>query len=133
MAERNWRPRSGRRLSRPRVPGEDVAPVPIGEAMAAVGEELGIGDPRSVGRLESSWTELVGPAIAEHAHVRSLRRGVLTIAVDAAPWATQLRYLEVEIVERAASLLGEGQVTQARIVVDAPARGPREAPQNGAP
>jgi predicted nucleic acid-binding Zn ribbon protein len=101
--------------------------------MAAVGEELGIGDPRSVGRLENAWVELVGPAIAEHAHVRSLRRGVLTIAVDAAPWATQLRYLETEIVGRAAGLLGEGQVTQARIVVEAAARGAREDPRNDAP
>jgi hypothetical protein len=102
------------------VPGEEVPPVPIGEAIAAVGEELGVGDPRMLGRLERAWPELVGPAIAEHARIRSLRRGVLTIAVDAAPWATQLRYLESEIVERAAALLGSDTVTGARVVVEPP-------------
>jgi hypothetical protein len=120
MADDVWRPRAGRRFSRSRVPGEETAPVPIGEAIAAVGEELGVGDPRTVGRLERAWPELVGPAIAEHARIRSLRRGVLTIAVDAAPWATQLRYLESEIVERAATLLGSATVTGARIVVEPP-------------
>jgi predicted nucleic acid-binding Zn ribbon protein len=84
-----------------------------------------MGDPRTVGRLEQAWPELVGPAIAEHARIRSLRGGLLTIAVDAAPWATQLRYLEAEIVDRAAELLGGGAVTAARIVVDGSAR---EAP-----
>ena len=108
------------------MPGEEIAPVPIGEAIAAVGEELGMGDPRTVGRLEQAWPDLVGPAIAEHARIRSLRKGVLTIAVDAAPWATQLRYLESEIVGRAAALLGAGAVTGARIVVDGPARGSRD-------
>ena len=82
-------------MSRPEVPGEDVAPVPLGEAIAAVGE-----------------------AIAAHARIRSLRRGVLTIAVDAAPWATQLRYVETEIVARATVALG-AEVREARIVVEA--------------
>jgi predicted nucleic acid-binding Zn ribbon protein len=101
--------------------------VPIGDAIAAVGEELGVGDPRTLGRLERAWPELVGTAVAEHARIRSLRRGVLTIAVDAAPWATQLRYLESEIVERAASLLGAETVTHARVVVEGPPEGPRKS------
>ena len=103
--------------------------MPIGEAIAAVGEEFGIGDPLAVGRLEVAWVDVVGSAVAQHARIRSLRRGVLTIAVDAAPWATQLRYLESEIVDRAASVLGSGQVTSARVVVESrPLEGPREAP-----
>jgi hypothetical protein len=126
MADGRWRPRPGRRFSRSRVPGEEVAPVPVGEAIAAVGEELGMGDPRTVGRLEQAWPDLVGPAIAEHARIRSLRGGVLTIAVDAAPWATQLRYLESEIVDRAAELLGTGAVSRARIVVDGATRDARD-------
>ena len=126
MADGNWRPRKGRRFSRSRVPGEELPPVPIGEAIAAVGEELGVGDPRTVSRLELAWPELVGPAIAEHARIRTLRRGVLTIAVDAAPWATQLRYLESEIVARAAAVLGADAVTQARVVVDSPPRDPHD-------
>ena len=96
--------------------------MPLGEAIAAVGEELGFGDPRVVSRLLDAWPDLVGAAIAEHARIRSLRRGVLTIAVDAAPWATQLRYLESEIVARAAALLGDGDVREARIVVEPPVR-----------
>ena len=134
MDERRPRARPGPRLSRPRIPGEPVDPVPVGEAIAAVGNELGYGDPRVLGRLVGAWAEIAGPAIAEHAHVRSLRRGVLTIAVDAAPWATQLRYLEAGLVARAGALLGDGVVREARVVVDPPPRDPeaerdaREAP-----
>ncbi|HZP29376.1 MAG TPA: DUF721 domain-containing protein, partial [Acidimicrobiia bacterium] len=111
----------GRRLSRSQVPGEEIAPVPVGEALAAVGEELGIGDPRAVARLERAWGDIVGAVIAEHTRIRSLRRGVLTIAVDGSPWATQLRYLESEIVARADAVVGRGEVSQVRVVVDVPA------------
>ncbi len=120
------RPRPGRRFSRPIVPGEEVAPVPLGEAIAAVGEELGFGDPRAVSRLLDAWPDMVGAAIAEHARIRSLRRGVLTIAVDAAPWATQLRYLESDLVARAGALLGVGEVREARIVVEPASRTPAD-------
>jgi hypothetical protein len=53
----------------------------------------------------------------------------LTIAVDAAPWATQLRYLETQIVARATAALG-AEVREARIVVEATAEEGRAKRRN---
>jgi predicted nucleic acid-binding Zn ribbon protein len=112
-----WRPRPGRRLSRPRVPGETRQPTEIGDALSAVGRELGLADPRAVTALTSGWADVVGEMVAAHARLRSLRGGVLTIEVDAAPWATQLRYLTDTLSERVAALVGSDVVREIRVVV----------------
>jgi predicted nucleic acid-binding Zn ribbon protein len=88
-------------------------PVPVRDALA----EVGLPAPGVLGPLTARWPEVVGPAIAEHARLRSLRRGVLTIAVDAAPWATELRYLEHELRARVAAIVGPDAVHEVRIVV----------------
>jgi hypothetical protein len=105
------------------VPGELGEPVSIGDAAALVGDELGLAEPRSLARLDDGWNEVVGDAIAQHSRPRGVRNGVLEIVVDAPAWATQLRYLEADLVDRASRLLGPGVVGSVRISVDP---GPRE-------
>ncbi len=45
---------------------------------------------------------------------------MLTVAVDAGPWATELRYLEATLRERAAEVTGVDVVRSVRVVVDPP-------------
>lgn len=111
------RPRRRGRMSRPRVPGEEGPPVRVSDALAEVGRELGLPAPGVLGPLYARWPEVVGASVAEHARVGSLRRGVLTIAVDAAPWATELRHLEDELRARVAGIVGDGVVERVRVVV----------------
>ncbi len=59
----------------------------------------------------------MGADVAAHARLVSVRDGVLTVAVDDPIWATQLRYLETAVVERAAALLGPSSVTSLRVRV----------------
>ena len=106
------------RLSRPKIPGELGEPVSIGDAAALVGDELGLAEPRSFTRLVDAWNDVVGDAVAQHSRPRGVRNGVLDIAVDAPAWATQLRYLEADLVDRASRLVGPGVVTAVRISVD---------------
>ena len=96
------------------------APTPLSDALRAVGEELGLPDPGLVASLNEDWPAVVGPAVAAHARPRSLRGGVLTVAVDAPPWATQLRYLEGEIRARLVEISGNDVVNTVRIVVEPP-------------
>jgi hypothetical protein len=63
--------------------------VPLGDALAAVGKELGMPDPTVVARVEVVWAEVVGPAHAGHCEVRSVRDGVCTVTVDSASGAAQ--------------------------------------------
>ena len=96
---------------------ESKEPVQLGEAVAAVGRELGMPAPDALATLASAWPEIVGDALVGHAIVRSVRAGVCTIAVDGSGWATQLRYAERQIVERANDCCGPGVVTAIRVVV----------------
>ena len=107
-----------RRSGRPTgVPGEPTDPVPVGDALAAVSAELGLADPGVVGALVDRWAEVVGSAIAENARLRAVRGSTLTIAVESGAWATELRYLESEILARVATIVGEGVIDTVRVVV----------------
>jgi predicted nucleic acid-binding Zn ribbon protein len=64
----------------------------------------------TLSRVFASWPELVGEAVAAHARPRSLRAGTLVVAVDEPAWATQLRWLEADLVGRLTEVLGEGQI-----------------------
>ncbi len=92
-------------------------PVPLTEALIAVRTELGLpaGDP--LRDLADHWNEIVGDDIAEHAHLDSVHDGALTVTTDGPIWASQLRYLEREIIERAEAVIGTGIVGSVRIRV----------------
>ena len=97
-------------------------PVELRDALAAVGRELGMPAPDALATLMNAWPEIAGVGLVEHAAVRSIRDGVCTIAVDGPGWATQLRYAEHQLVERAERCCGPGVVTSIRVVVTGPGR-----------
>jgi predicted nucleic acid-binding Zn ribbon protein len=43
------------------------------------------------------WAELVGDPVASHTTPRNVKEGVLTVAVDDPAWASQLRFLEADL------------------------------------
>ena len=92
-------------------------PVPLSDALAKVGKELGLAPGDAHGTLEARWSEVMGADVAAHARLVSVREGTLTVAVDDPIWATQLRYLEPAIVTRATALLGPRIVDRVRVRV----------------
>jgi predicted nucleic acid-binding Zn ribbon protein len=109
--------------------GDGDEPRSVRDALAQVSRELGLPDPEHLTRILARWPEMVGAVVAEHARPRSLREGVLTVEVDAPAWATQLRYLEAELVARVDREVAAGAVGHIRVVVagatrDAPGSGP---------
>lgn len=111
---------SAARRSNRHSSGPDDEPLSVRDALGTLGRQLGLPEPGKLGGLTEHWAEVVGPEVADHARLRSLRGGVLTIAVDAAPWATELRYQEETIRRRVADVTGVDLVTSVRIVVDPP-------------
>ena len=101
------------------VPGEPVDPVPLADALAEVGADFGLADPGVIGVLQERWAEIVGPAIAPNARLRALRGSTLTIAVETGAWATQLRYLEPEMLGRISAIVGDDVIDAVRVVVAA--------------
>ena len=95
-------------------------PVPLRDALSAVGKQLGFPSADVLVTLAAGWVDIVGPTIAEHAEVRSVRDGECTIAVDGPVWATQLRYGSSDLIARVNERCGEGSVTSIRVVVSGP-------------
>jgi predicted nucleic acid-binding Zn ribbon protein len=85
-------------------------PKPVGDSLDRVASSLGVPRASTLSRVFASWPELVGEAVAAHARPRSLRAGTLVVAVDEPAWATQLRWLEADLVGRLTEVLGEGQI-----------------------
>ncbi len=92
-------------------------PVPLSDALARVGAELGLAPGNAHATLDARWTEVMGADVAAHARLIAVRDGVLTVGVDDPIWATQLRYLEPAVVARATALLGPGAVRSLRVRV----------------
>jgi len=116
-------------------------PVPLRDAIAMVGKELGLPSPDLIATLTSRWVDIVGPAIAllagyaavvvlsSLALAPSLSRPMrttwprlerLAIVVDGPVWATQLRYGSSDLVARVNERCGEGAVTSVKVVVAGP-------------
>ena len=89
---------------------EDHDPMPIADALAAVRAELGLPAGDVLSTLDSRWAEIVGADVATHARLVAVRDGVISVAVDSPPWATQLRFLEATLIERANTVIGRDAV-----------------------
>ena len=91
---------------------EDRGPRKIGESI----EQLRPGS-TALSTLQAVWEDVVGASFAAHARPHKLAGGTLVIAVDDPAWATQLRYLEGDLVARCNEVLGTAAVTATRTVV----------------
>ena len=105
-----WRDDDGDRLGlRP--------PRSLSETLSEVAAELALDDPDVIAGVLGGWAALVGEAVAAHAQPRSVRSGILTVEVESPEWATQLRYLEGEVLLRIGRKVRPGAVTALRVVV----------------
>jgi predicted nucleic acid-binding Zn ribbon protein len=98
-----------------RYTGDD--PMPLSDALARVGAEYGLAAGDAHGALDARWADVMGADVAAHARLVSVRDGVLTVAVDDPIWASQLRYLETAVLERATALVGPDVVRSLRVRV----------------
>jgi predicted nucleic acid-binding Zn ribbon protein len=92
-------------------------PTPLSDALARVRDELGLPRSDAVRALSERWRDVVGDDVAAHAQLDAVRDGTAAITVDSPLWATQLRYLEAAIVERATDLVGPDLVVRIRVRV----------------
>lgn len=75
-------------------------PVPLADTLDALMRSLSGGPRAVVAGVFNRWEEAVGEAVAAHAQPVKIERGRLLVEVDEPGWATQLRFLEHDIVER---------------------------------
>ena len=87
-------------------------PVPLKASLDRVARSLGGPDAERLGGLFAGWADIVGPQLAAHVRPLSLTAGVLLVGVTDPAWATQLRFLEGDLLSRLGEALGEGVVTR---------------------
>lgn len=95
----------------------------VGDSLGGVARSLGGPAPGVLSVVFSHWEDAVGPAVADHATPLSLRGPVLVVAVPDPAWATQLRFLEAEILERLAEAAGGAVAERIEVRVRPPAGG----------
>ncbi|HKN37977.1 MAG TPA: DUF721 domain-containing protein [Acidimicrobiia bacterium] len=92
----------------------------LGEVLSEVAADLRLDDPGDVAAVMAAWPAAVGEAVAAHVRPRRLHDGVLLVEVDAPVWATQLRYLEEDVLRRLGRKVRPGVVRSIRPVVRRP-------------
>jgi predicted nucleic acid-binding Zn ribbon protein len=98
--------------------GRAGGPVPMAEALGAVAGRLGLGQTDLISVVFGRWEELVGSSMAAHVRPVRLMAGSLIVSADHPAWATQIRHLAPEILERVASeFKGEGAPVRLEIRV----------------
>ncbi len=96
---------------------EDGGPRPLGSSLDAVSQKLGMQDSRGLGRLFSQWELLVGVGIAAHVKPVRLDAQALVVTVDHPAWATQVRQLGDELLDRVAEEIGVARPARVEIRV----------------
>jgi predicted nucleic acid-binding Zn ribbon protein len=72
-------------------------PRPLRAGLDAVVRSLHSGQTGSLVGVFGSWPAIVGPMIAEHARPVKVDRRTLFVEVDQPAWATQVRFLEADL------------------------------------
>ena len=68
--------------------------------------------PTKMGSIMAKWRAIVGPQVAEHAHIETFEGHRLVVRTDSTAWAKQLQLLLPTIERRIAEEVGSGIVEQ---------------------
>jgi predicted nucleic acid-binding Zn ribbon protein len=96
---------------------DDTGPRRVKESLDPIARKLGAPRAAALEAVFARWTDVVGEIVAAHATPRSLRKGTLVVAVDDSAWATELRFLGPQIIERCAELAGPETVLKIEVRV----------------
>ncbi|MEE4025453.1 DUF721 family protein [Gordonia sp. PKS22-38] len=109
-------------------------PQPLGRLAGSLARDRGWQSQIGQGTVFGLWDQIVGPDVAAHARPTALHDNVLHISAESTAWATQLRYMQGQILAKIAAAAGDGMVTSLRITgPKQPSwrKGPRHVPGRG--
>ena len=103
-------PHQAGRHRRGRPVRREADPVEIGETLDRYLDYLGAPPIRTLSSLQERWGEVVGPALAEPTRPIELVDGVLVIGCDDATWASQVGWMESQIIARFRTLFPDTEI-----------------------
>jgi predicted nucleic acid-binding Zn ribbon protein len=89
----------------------------LGDSVDRLVRSLGAPSAQLTQSVFADWDAIVGDAIAPHAKPHALRERTLVVAVADPAWATQLRFLESELVTRIGQSTGSDEVRSIQVRV----------------
>ena len=98
--------------------GADPGPRPIGASLEHL---LGNLDAPSVDVLDivfRDWASIVGPDLAHHSRPVVMDGDLLVIQAADAAWASELRWLENQVVERVSTVTGSDRIRRVQVKVE---------------
>ena len=87
-------------------------PVPIRAALVEMASGLGVERPLETAQIFAHWEQVVGSELARRCQPTSLKGGVLRVRMESAVWASEIRYLGAEIIERINRAVGSKVVSE---------------------
>ncbi len=93
-----WRPLPVRR--------SEADPEPLRRSLDRLAHRVGAPESSALTTVFVHWEAAVGPAVADHATPLSLHGTTLVVGVEDSAWATQLRYLSSDVLDRLAGAAG---------------------------
>ena len=91
-------------------------PQTLGDELDAFVSERGWKVDVAVGSVIGRWPSIVGTEVAQHCHPVEFVDTVLTVRADSTAWATNLRLMANTLMASLAREVGEGTVSQIRVV-----------------
>jgi predicted nucleic acid-binding Zn ribbon protein len=82
-----------------------------------VSRRLGLGNSQGFGRLFAQWPEIVGVAMAAHVQPVRLDDTALVVTVDHPAWATQIRRMGDDLLDRVAEETGTARPNRLEVRV----------------
>jgi len=92
-------------------------PTALSGELARFARRPGWSERLGAARMWAAWEDIVGSELISHCEPVRLAGRVLVVRAASPVWATQLRYLTTQLLERSASVLGAGSVREVRVVV----------------
>ena len=108
------KPKRRLRLHRSRRDSRD--PALLGDVVQDFVQEQGWQHASAHARLAAEWTDIVGPALAEHLSIEALDEdGVLHLRASSTAWATQVGFELPRLRARIDEAIGRGSVTDVKV------------------
>ncbi len=101
-------------VSGARAGGRD--PKSLSETLGNLLVQRGWNQDVAVGGVIGRWAAIVGEDIAAHCTAETFENSVLTVRAHSTAWATQLKFLSPDILQRVGADVGDGVVKELRIL-----------------
>lgn len=99
-------------------PEDDIKPVKTG--LEALSARLGTGPTDSLSSVLGAWNDLVGEQVASHATPAAIRKSTLVVQVDESRWATQLKWMSQQILDKVNSKIPGAGIDSVEIKLTKP-------------